>query len=253
MASIQSAHIPIRVRRRSTREPGRRFGASAWLVMPSPATMGVLARRDVPVESVSDPTAFVRRLRDGTGRLAILAKPPAGPSDVLAALAERRRRPALCLVLVNEPADVTGRLDALALGFDEAFPATMDPRELEARIRRLLERDGVDDRARRFGQFVIAPGLEIDRLAKRVRRDGHDVHLRPREFALLDALAAEPGRVFPRTELIERVWGDRYRGSNRTVDVHIRWLRAKLEPEPARPVHVVTVRGTGYRLDVSPA
>ena len=94
-----------------------------------------------------------------------------------------------------------------------------------------------------------APGIDLDLAAHRVTKDGADVHFRPREFALLALLASDPGRVFSRDELVELGWGPRYRGSPRTVDVHVRWIRAKLEADPARPRHVVTVRGAGYRLD----
>jgi DNA-binding response OmpR family regulator len=73
--------------------------------------------------------------------------------------------------------------------------------------------------------------------------------VRPKEYAILALLAAHPGRVFSRRELIERIWGVGYAGGQRTIDVHVRWLRAKIEDAPSRPAHLITVRGTGYRLD----
>ena len=91
--------------------------------------------------------------------------------------------------------------------------------------------------------------MALDLVGRRVRRAGVDVHLRPKEFALLALLASDPGRAFSRSELVDRAWGSAYTGGNRTIDVHIRWLRAKIELDPARPAHVITVRGTGYRLD----
>jgi DNA-binding response OmpR family regulator len=101
-------------------------------------------------------------------------------------------------------------------------------------------------------ECTIAPGIQLDLAARRVTRDGAEIHLRPKEFSLLAVLAADPNRVYTRDELVDTVWGPGYRGSVRTVDVHVRWLRAKLEADPARPRHVVTVRGTGYRLDPAP-
>jgi DNA-binding response OmpR family regulator len=75
------------------------------------------------------------------------------------------------------------------------------------------------------------------------------IHLRPREYALLALLASHPGRAYSRRELLDRAWGRNHPGGEGTVDVHVRWLRSKIEPKPDQPVHLVTVRGTGYRLD----
>jgi two-component system response regulator RegX3 len=232
----------------ATTQPAWTSDDRPWLVMPTPATLD-LADVLPGTIVVRNPGEFVRHLREVASRVAVIATPPAAAADVLAALAERRRRPDLRLVLVNAPDDIAGRLDALALGFDEAVPDTMDARELRGRIDLLLVPASLASAAHGATPLTIAPGLELDRLARSVRLEGRDVHLRPREYALLDALADEPGRVFPRAELIARVWGRGYQGSVRTVDVHVRWLRAKLEADPAKPVHVVTVRGTGYRLD----
>jgi DNA-binding response OmpR family regulator len=77
------------------------------------------------------------------------------------------------------------------------------------------------------------------------------VHLRPKEFGLLAMLAGHPGRAWTRRQLMDRVWGPGHAGESRTVDVHVRWLRSKIEPDPAHPVRLVTVRGVGYRLDGS--
>ncbi len=73
--------------------------------------------------------------------------------------------------------------------------------------------------------------------------------MRPKEFSLLALLARNPGRVYTRRQLLDRVWGPGTSSDPRTVDVHVRWLRSKIEPDPGRPIHLVTVRGIGYRLD----
>lgn len=179
--------------------------------------------------------------------LVVVWSPPAAPPELRAAAAERRARPALRLIFVNDAADVAGRLDALALGFDEALPASVDPAELAGRAHLLTDagRQGSDAERR----IPIADDVELDLIGRRVRRGGADIHLRPREFALLAVLASDPGRVFSRAELLDRIRGASHAGGPRTVDVHVRWLRAKIERDPARPTHVVTVRGTGYRLD----
>ena len=179
--------------------------------------------------------------------MAILVAPLAQASDLLAAVSERRQRATLRIVFLNPDSGVDGRLDALALGFDDALPVSTAPEELAGRIRMMLggaHRPVVEQR-----HADIGPGIRLDLAARRVLRDGRDVHLRPKEFALLALLASDPGRVYTRDELVDLVWGARYRGNVRTVDVHVRWLRAKLERDPSHPRHVITVRGTGYRLD----
>lgn len=199
------------------------------------------------VETVTVGSTFVRLLREHRPLLAVVSSPPADAEHLRAAVAERRLRPSLRLIFLNEPNDVAGRLDALVLGFDEALSSSTDPGELTGRALLLLDAGRLGSDTTR--PIAIADDVVLDIVGRRVRRHGLDVHLRPKEFALLALLASEPGRVFSRVELVDRIWGRAYSGGSRTVDVHIRWLRAKIERDPARPDHVITVRGTGYRLD----
>jgi DNA-binding response OmpR family regulator len=220
-----------------------------WLVLASASDRNVLVEvSSGHVITVAAGSEFVRLLRELAPRLVVVSSPPAGPAELLAAVAERRRRPGSRLVLLNQPSDVAGRLRALAQGFDEALPLSIDPEELTGRALHLLLDDG------RLGAFdpgpiEITPGVHLDLLGRRVRRSGVEIHLRPREYALIAHLATHPGRVFTRRELVTHAWGAGYSGGSRTVDVHVRWLRAKIERDPARPAHLVTVRGVGYRLD----
>jgi two-component system alkaline phosphatase synthesis response regulator PhoP len=147
--------------------------------------------------------------------------------------------------MISPSAAITERLDALRAGVDEAHADTIDPTELGARIALLEERS----RPRQMTTLTISPDTEIDLVAHEVRRAGALVHLRPKEFQLLSVLAAHPGRAYTRRQLLDRVWRAGHDGDPRTVDVHIRWLRSKIEPRPEAPVHLVTVRGVGYRLD----
>jgi DNA-binding response OmpR family regulator len=162
-------------------------------------------------------------------------------------VAERRRRAAMRAVHLAPPEAVEARLAALEAGFDDALTTATPATELAGRLAWL------DARARpKAGTgtvLQVADGLELDLTAHELRRDGRIVHLRPKEFGLLALLAAHPGRAYTRRELLSRVWGVDHSGGQRTVDVHVRWLRSKIEPEPGRPVHLVTVRGLGYRLD----
>jgi two-component system phosphate regulon response regulator PhoB len=91
--------------------------------------------------------------------------------------------------------------------------------------------------------------VELDLQAYELRGAGGPRRLRPKEFQLLALLATHPRRAFTRAELIERIWGRSFAGDPRTIDVHLSWLRAKVEADPEHPRHLVTIRGRGYRFD----
>lgn len=200
------------------------------------------------IHATADPLEFAEMLRSTRPRIAIIGTPPAGADEVAAALRERRRRPALRVVVVSPSEAIAERLEALRAGADEAHPDTIDPGELGARLALLEERT----RPRHDAVLVVTVDTELDLVAHEVRRGGSLIHLRPKEFQLLAMLAAHPGRAYSRRQLLDRVWGPNHDGDPRTVDVHIRWLRSKIEPQPEAPAHLVTVRGVGYRLDPNP-
>jgi DNA-binding response OmpR family regulator len=197
---------------------------------------------------VSDPGAFATLLRAGRPTVAILDAPPARRADLDLALRERRRRPSLRLVHLSRPRAVAERLEALRLGVDDALPRTIATAELVARLALLDARSQTRTRP----TIVVADGVVLDPVAHEVRRDGDVIHLRPKEYQLLAMLASHPGHAYTRRQLLDRVWGPDHDGDPRTVDVHVRWLRSKLEARPDAPIHLVTVRGVGYRLDPSP-
>ena len=197
------------------------------------------------IQSTTDPVTFAELLRSARPRIAIIGTPPASLGDLELALDERRRRPQMRVVLISPLAAIGERLEALRAGADEAHADTIDARELGARLALLEERS----RPRPSTLLAITDDTELDLAAHEVRRAGSLVHLRPKEFQLLTVLAAHPGRAYTRRQLLDRVWGHDHDGDPRTVDVHVRWLRSKIEPQPDRPVHLVTVRGVGYRLD----
>jgi DNA-binding response OmpR family regulator len=163
--------------------------------------------------------------------------------------AEGRRLPILMLTARDEEVD---KVLGLELGADDYIVKPYSLRELISRIRASLRRAygelaaDADD-----GPTAIAIGdviLDLERL--QARRNGRPVDLTPTEFRLLRYLARNPGRPFSRDQLIEAVWGyESDVGSERTVDVHVRHLRQKLEPDPANPRHLLTVRGIGYKLE----
>ncbi len=179
-------------------------------------------------------------------RVVVLCVPPGSAAEVDLVASERRRRPRLRVALLNGRDRVDERLDALRLGFDAALPLDLDPDELRGRLALLAEQS----REPRNGHRLrIADGIELDLESRELRRDGRQSHLRPKEFGLLDFLARHPGRTFTRRQLLDRVWHQDRDGDQRTVDVHVRWLREKLEVDPEHPRLLLTVRGVGYRLD----
>ncbi|MCP3855785.1 MAG: response regulator transcription factor [Actinomycetia bacterium] len=149
------------------------------------------------------------------------------------------------IVMVTARADTHDVVAGLEAGADDYLTKPFAPKELSARIRALLRRARTADPGNThmaFGDLELIPDEGVVNLA------GEPVHLTKTEFRLLVELASSPGRVFSREVLLERVWGYGYFGDGRLVDVHIRRLRTKIEPDASNPRYVVTVRGLGYKL-----
>jgi DNA-binding response OmpR family regulator len=156
-----------------------------------------------------------------------------------------RRASDVPIVMVTARADTHDVVAGLEAGADDYLTKPFAPKELSARIRALLRRA----RPAQPGHTKLTFGdLEIIPDEGKVLLAGHELHLTKTEFRLLCELASNPGRVFSRESLLDRVWGYGYFGDGRLVDVHVRRLRTKVETDPANPRHVVTVRGLGYRL-----
>jgi two-component system response regulator RegX3 len=135
----------------------------------------------------------------------------------------------------------------LELGADDYVTKPYSARELVARIRAVLRRRG-DVEAPADGALEAGPvRMDVERHVVVV--DGEPVSLPLKEFDLLELLLRNAGRVLTRGQLIDRVWGSDYVGDTKTLDVHVKRLRAKIEPDPANPKHLVTVRGLGYKFD----
>ncbi len=156
--------------------------------------------------------------------------------------------PILILTAKDEEVD---KVLGLELGADDYMTKPFSMRELKARVKALLRRSGIveAERAEDHEPVIVLGDLCIDAARRRVTVAAREVLLAPKEFELLLYLARSPGRVFTREELLDRVWGYEWAGGTRTVDVHIRWLREKIESDPSRPARIVTVRGVGYKIE----
>ena len=170
-----------------------------------------------------------------------------GPNgyEVCRALRERRNVvPIIMLTALDSEADAVLGLEA---GGDDYVTKPFGLAELRSRIRAVLRRTGT--RGGAIGSEVLTIGpITLDRSRREVTFDGQGVRLTYSEFELLDALMTDPGRLLNRQELLRAIWGDSAYRDPRAIDVHIRHLREKLEPEPDKPKYIVTVRGAGYRL-----
>jgi DNA-binding response OmpR family regulator len=162
--------------------------------------------------------------------------------DVCRAL---RRTSDVPIIMVTARTDTQDVVTGLEAGADDYVTKPFVAKELSARIRALLRRVRTGDQQPAVMTF---DDLEVSPEAGVVQRGGQKVHLTKTEFRLLCELASNPNKVLSREQLLDRVWGYGYFGDGRLVDVHVRRLRAKIEPDPAEPRFVVTVRGLGYKL-----
>ncbi len=204
-----------------------------------------MAQRELRVARLAPGPSLERRLGAIRAEVIVVALPAGGVESITAVARLRLERPGIRAVLVDPAEDPTHRLLALKAGFDEAMRLEPDDPEVAARVAIQL------DRARGAvpTRLPVGTGVELDLTSRALRRGGRFVHLRPLEFRLLEELARAPGRPLSRALLMDRAWGAAPPVGSRTIDVHIRWLREKVERDPDRPVHLLTVRGVGYQLE----
>src|SRR5947209_595188 len=161
-----------------------------------------------------------------------------------------RTTSAVPIIMLTARDDEVDRVLGLELGADDYVVKPFSLRELLARIRSNLRRvelsSGVEAQ-----QPLSIGGLQVDPASRIVQGNGRELHLLPREFDLLLQLMLNRGIVLSRNQLLEKVWGPDYFGDARTVDVHVRRLRMKIEPNPADPVYIRTIYGVGYTFDGS--
>jgi two-component system response regulator RegX3 len=153
------------------------------------------------------------------------------------------------VIMVSAKDDEVDKIVGLELGADDYVTKPYSPRELVARIRAVLRRGAARDDTAEDGVLEAGPvRMDVERHV--VTIDGSDERLPLKEFELLEMFLRNPGRVLTRGQLIDRVWGSDYVGDTKTLDVHVKRLRARLEPTPSDPQYLVTVRGLGYKLEL---
>lgn len=218
-------------------------------------------------ESLADPLAFLLRkegfevtvVGDGPSALAEfdrsgadivlldLMLPGMSGTDVCKQL---RTRSGVPVIMVTARDSEIDKVVGLELGADDYVTKPYSARELIARIRAVLRRGAGDDLDSGGENGILEAGpvrMDVDRHTVQV--NGKPVTLPLKEFDLLEYLLRNSGRVLTRGQLIDRVWGADYVGDTKTLDVHVKRLRSKIESDPARPEHLVTVRGLGYKLE----
>jgi two-component system OmpR family response regulator len=161
-----------------------------------------------------------------------------------------RKNMTVPILMLTAKAEETDKIVGLEIGADDYMTKPFSLRELLARVRAMLRRvkmaevqPGVEEPVLKIGD------IEVDIARHRASKGSVALELTPKEFDLLAFLARNKSLVFSRDRLLEKVWGYDFAGDTRTVDVHIRWLRQKIEADPNNPKHLITVRGTGYKLE----
>ena len=163
-----------------------------------------------------------------------------------------RRESDVPILFLTARGEEIDRVVGLELGADDYVTKPFSVREVIARVRGMLRRHlsparhDYDEAAR---HLIHAGDLELDLDGHSATLKGEPLALKPREFDLLAMLASNVGRAFTRDQLLERVWGHDYFGETRTVDVHVRWLREKIQSYPQCPQRIITIRGVGYRFE----
>ena len=214
-----------------------------------------LKKQGYEVETVGDGLAALDKARQAHPDLIVLdlMLPGMDGFEVCRILRQEMTTPVLMLTARDDEID---RVVGLEVGADDYMTKPFSMRELMARVKAMLRRVrlvreeiNLAATSQTAGQPLTFDDLIIDVARREVRAQNHVLALKPKEFELLHFLAQHRGKVLTREFILERVWGWEYIGDSRTVDVHVRWLREKIEPNPAQPIRIITVRGAGYRFE----
>jgi DNA-binding response OmpR family regulator len=205
-----------------------------------------LEREGYSVDTATDGESALDKARRGRPDLVILdvMLPVIDGFEVCRLLRREMNVPIIMLTAKTEEVD---RVVGLEIGADDYVTKPFSMRELMARVKALLRRSTAEASEQR--ETLSSGDVEIDLRRREASRAGERLLLKPKELELLTFFLENRGRAFTREQLLDQVWGYDFVGGTRTVDVHVNWLRQKIEVEPAKPTRLVTVRGTGYRFD----
>lgn len=249
--SVNSLGSPIRILPRApprvglqseSRREGMTQNETILVVEDEPAiaeSVGYALRKAGFVALTATDLATARSLTDGVALVVLDLMLPDGDGRELLAEMRSRGRATPIIVLSSRDSE-EDRVDALEAGADDYVAKPFSPREIVARVRAVLRRINGDKPAESL--------LHVDRSTRRAHLGGRELELTRVEFDLLAELATHPGRVFARTELINRVWGDGFAITDRTIDSHVKSLRRKMHLPEMNEAPIETVRGVGYRL-----
>jgi DNA-binding response OmpR family regulator len=214
-----------------------------------------LSRRDYEVYKAADGVTALDLAKAHEPDLVVLdiMLPGLDGFEVCRVLRQEMNVPILMLTARAEEID---KIVGLEVGADDYMTKPFSMRELLARIKALLRRVRLireeieaDEEEKEAGERIAYGDLVVDLGRREVSLDGAPLRLKPKEHDLLVFLVRNRGMALSRDLILERVWGWDYDGGTRTVDVHVRWLREKIEPDPANPIRIITVRGVGYRFE----
>lgn len=214
-----------------------------------------LTRQGYDVEIAGDGPAALEKARQIKPDLIILdiMLPGMDGIEICRILRHEMSTPVLMLTARDDEID---RVVGLEVGADDYLTKPFSMRELLARVKALLRRVRLmreelnSSSTNKEAKTPISFGnIILDDMRRELRKDGQPLAMKPKEYDLMLFLAQHKGQVLSRDFILERVWGWDYIGDSRTVDVHIRWLREKIEEDPALPVRIITVRGAGYRFE----
>jgi len=212
-----------------------------------------LTRQGYLVEASGDGQAAIDSARENTPNLVVLdiMLPVLDGFEVCRILRQESNVPILMLTARDDEID---RVIGLEMGADDYLTKPFSMREFLARVkaqlrRARLDREQIGSQSSQDREILQFGNLILDLNRREVKVDETPISLKPKEFDLLLFLGKHRGQVLTRELILERVWGWDFHGGSRTVDVHVRWLREKIEPDPAQPVRIITVRGAGYRFE----
>ena len=207
-----------------------------------------LSDNGMQVESFGNGKDFLQRVKSQLPDCVLLdwMMPAPDGLEVIRTLRENPTTQNLPVIMLTAKSDEMDTVLGLELGADDYIIKPFGVRELPARVRAVLRRKSRSDAQDEDDEIITEGDLTIDAKRRKVTKRDEIIELTTREFDLLFVLMQHPGQVFSRDTLLDRVWKTNYYGDTRTVDVHIRYLRQKIEDDASNPIYIQTVRGVGY-------